>query len=217
MTVGATDAEVGQRRLVRFDGVERAAHWVSAALFTILIVTAIPLYFGSLFGMRLPRFGVEQLHLWTGLALPVPFAVAVLAPWGRSLRRDIRRVNGWTRAEVAWLWSWGRPKFDADKFNPAQKLNTIVVGASSVVLLVTGVLLKWFSLVPVSWRTGATLVHDVFAWLLVVVIIGHIVMALTHREALSSMIRGGVSESWATRHAPRWLAEHERSDPPSVA
>ncbi len=202
------------RDLVRFDAVERATHWISAALFIVLIVTAIPLYFGSLFGVTLPRVDVEQVHLWTGLALPVPFVVAVFAPWGRRLRRDIRRVNDWTHAEITWLRSWGRFEIDADKFNPGQKLNAVVVAASSIVLFATGVVLKWFDLVPVSWRSGATFVHDTFAWLLVLFIVGHVVMALTHPAALMSMVRGRVSEVWASRHAPRWLAEREGKDSP---
>ena len=199
---------VTRATLVRFDLVERAAHWVSAALFGVLIVTAIPLYYGSLFGLVLARVDVEQIHLWSGIALPVPIAVAALGPWGRRLRRDVRRVNEWTRAEVAWLVARGRIDIDADKFNPGQKLNAVVVAASSVVLFATGVVLKWFDLFPVSWRGGSTFVHDLFAWVIVVVVLGHVALALTHREALYSMVRGRVSETWAARHASRWLAEH---------
>ena len=201
--------DVARSTLVRFDGVERAAHWVSAAMFTTLIVTAIPLYYGSLFGLVLPRVDVEQVHLWTGIALPVPLAVAALGPWGRRLRRDARRVNEWTRAEISWLGSWGRIDIDADKFNPGQKLNAVVVAASSVVLFATGVILKWFDLFPVSWRGGATFVHDLFAWVILVLVLGHVYMALTHPAALASMLRGKVSEVWAARHASRWLAERE--------
>ncbi len=212
MTADSEVAGERPRDFVRFDVVERATHWICAALFGVLIVTAIPLYFGSLFGLMLPRVDVEQVHLWTGLALPVPFAVAVLAPWGRRLRRDIRRVNGWTHDEITWLRSWGRFQINADKFNPGQKLNAVVVAASSIVLFATGVVLKWFDLVPVSWRSGATFVHDTFAWLLVLFIVAHVVMALTHPAALKSMVRGRVSEVWASRYAPRWLAERERTD-----
>lgn len=210
--VKVPDPARAQRGVVRFDAFERWAHWASAVLFTVLIVTAIPLYFGSLFGVMVPRFAVEQLHLWAGLALPVPVVAVLLTPGGRRLRRDVRRVNDWTIAELAWLRSWGREALEADKFNPAQKLNAIVVSASSVVLLVTGVILKWFNLVPVSWRGGATFVHDAFAWLLAIVVAGHVVMAVTHPEALRSMVRGRVSESWAARHAPRWLAERDGRD-----
>ena len=161
--------------------------------------------FNRAFGLVLPRFTVEQIHLWTGIALPIPIIVSLLGPWGRTMRRDLRRVNRWTRAEIQWVRSRGRAPLRADKFNPGQKLNVIFVGASVLVMLVTGVILKWFSYFPVSWRPGATLVHDVIAYAIAAVVTGHIIMALTHRDALSSMFSGRVKKSWADVHAPAWL------------
>ena len=195
------------KRIVRFDVVERTAHWLNAALFTVLIATAIPLYFGSFFGLVLPRFTVEQVHLWTGIALPVPLVIAVLGRWGRSMRRDLRRINYWTRGEIDWLKSFGRTRLEADKFNPGQKLNTIFVGASILILLGSGVILKWFTYFPVSWREGSTLVHDAFSFAIVAVIVGHIIMALTHRGSMTAMVRGWVSERWAAAHAAGWWHE----------
>ena len=56
-------------RIVRFDTVQRTAHWVNALLFGILMVTALPLYFGSIAGVVGRRALVEQIHLWAGIAL----------------------------------------------------------------------------------------------------------------------------------------------------
>lgn len=194
-------------QLLRFDAVQRSAHWLNAALFTILVVTAIPLYFGSFFGLVLPRFTVEQIHLWTGIVLPIPLVVSVVGPWGRNMRRDVRRVSYWTREEIAWLRSLGRTPLARDKFNPGQKLNAIFVAASIPVMLVTGVVLKWFQFFPVSWRAGSTFVHDTFSWLIVGVVVGHVVMALTHRGSMRSMVGGRVSEEWAAANATAWLKE----------
>ena len=207
-------APLGPVRLLRFDSVQRAAHWVNAALFLTLIVTAIPLYFGSLFGVVMPRFTIEQIHLWVGIALPVPIAVSLVGPWGRHMRRDVRRVSYWTRDEIAWLTSLGRTAIDADKYNPGQKLNTILVAASIPVMLVTGVILKWFSYFPLSWRAGSTFVHDVVAWLIVLDVIGHVVMVVTHRGSWTSMVRGTVSERWAATNSPRWLREESPTTGP---
>jgi formate dehydrogenase subunit gamma len=131
-----------------------------------------------------------------------------MGPWGAQMRRDIRRINIWTSDEVRWLRFLGRsaPRV-ADKFNPGQKLNAIFVGGSIVVMLASGFILKWFGFFPVSWRTGATFVHDVLALAIFAVVTGHIVFALTHREAMRSMVKGWVSEAWAARHAPGWLRE----------
>ena len=59
-------------KILRFDLVQRSAHWANAILFGTLMFTAIRLYFGSFFGIVLPRHLIEQIHLWRGLALPVP-------------------------------------------------------------------------------------------------------------------------------------------------
>ena len=52
---------------------------------------------------------------------------------------------------------------------------------------------RWFSRFPLSWRTGATFVHDTVFLGLVVSIAGHIMIATRDSEALGGMTRGTVS------------------------
>ena len=195
-------------RIVRFDSVQRTAHWANALLFGILMLTALPLYFPSLSDVVGRRALVANIHVWSGLVLPVPVVVSLLGPWGAQMRQDVRRINVWTSDEVKWLRQLGRnaPRV-LDKFNPGQKLNAIFVGASILVMLATGFVLKWFGFFPVGWRTGATFVHDVLALAIFVVVSGHILFALTHPESMRSMLKGWVSEAWAARNAPGWLGE----------
>jgi formate dehydrogenase subunit gamma len=204
-------------RIVRFDAVQRTAHWANALLFGILMLTALPLYFGSLAGIVGRRTLVEQVHLWAGITLPVPLLIALLGPWGIRFRRDLRRINLWTRDELTWLKALGRraPQV-VDKFNPGQKLNAIFTGAAIVVMLATGAMLKWFRFFPLGWRTGATFVHDVFAFAIFIVVAGHVLFALAHPDSLRSMIRGWVTTAWAARHAPGWLAEEQSEMEPET-
>lgn len=201
-------------RILRFDRVQRGAHWANAILFAVLILTAIPLYFGSFFGVVLERHSVQEVHLWTGLSLPLPLVVSLIGPWGRRMRRDVTRFNYWTRDEVRWLRSLARSPLAPEKFNPGQKLNAIFVAASIPVMLITGSMLQWFHFFPVSLREGATFVHDSFSFILVVVIVGHVYMALTHRGSLRSMLDGTVSDHWAAEHAPLWLEEVRKVEGP---
>jgi formate dehydrogenase subunit gamma len=207
-----TQASAKSLRVLRFDRVQRSAHWTNALLFFTLMFTAVPLYFGSFFGIVMPRHVIEMIHLWTGLALPLPIIVSLIGPWGKAMRHDVRRINYWTRDEIRWLRSAGKTELESDKFNPGQKLNSIFIGASILVMLVTGAMLQWFRFFPVPWRSGATFVHDVFAYAVFFVVFGHIVMALTHREALRSIFKGWVNRSWAERYAPRWLREERLDD-----
>jgi formate dehydrogenase subunit gamma len=200
------------RALLRFDGVQRTAHWVNALLFATLMFTAIPLYYGSFFGVVFPRHDIQMIHLWCGFALPIPILVSLAGSWGRRMRADVRRVGYWTRDEIEWLRTLGRTALKADKFNPGQKANAIFTAAAIAVLFVTGYILQWFRFFPVSWRTGATFTHDVFALVVFIAVAGHVALALTHPQSLKSMFKGTISERWAARHAPTWLAE----DPESV-
>lgn len=200
--------------LLRFDRVQRAAHWANAALFAILVLTAMPLYFSSVERLVGRHVLIEQVHVWAGVALPVPLVISLVGPWGARMRQDVRRFNHWTRPEVRWLRSLGTVKgLEMDKFNPGQKLNAVFVGGAIAMFLGTGVIMKWFGLFPVNWRIGATFVHELLALIFVVVVAGHIVLALTHREVLGSMFGGRVSLTWARRNAPRWAKEENEESP----
>jgi formate dehydrogenase subunit gamma len=201
------------RRLVRFDRVERATHWSTAFLFAILMATGLALYFPSVGAIVGRRELVAQIHLWTGIVLPVPILIAVSGPWGRRMRRDLKRINRWTHREIHWLRTLGREgRPVTDKFNPGQKLNAIFVGSSIVVMFGTGFILRWFGFFPLGWRTGATFVHDVFALAIFIVVAGHIVFAITHRDALRSIFRGWVTENWARQHARSWMEEERGAE-----
>jgi formate dehydrogenase subunit gamma len=202
--------------LVRFDRVERAVHWVNAGLFLILIATGAALYFTPLIALVGRRRLIEQIHLYTGLSLPLPLLLAWVGSWGRGLRRDAARINRWSDADLIWLRSLvesdpARPRetirAKIGKFNPGQKLNAAFVVGGGLVMLGTGALLRWYVPFPLSWRAGATFVHNWLALVFVILIAGHIGFALADREALRSMLGGRVSRAWAARHAPAWLQE----------
>jgi formate dehydrogenase subunit gamma len=77
------------------------------------------------------------------------------------------------------------------------------------VMLGTGCVLKWYRFFPLDWRTGATFVHDVLAFAIFVVVFGHIMFALTHRDALRSIFKGWVTEAWARKYASGWLKQED--------
>jgi formate dehydrogenase subunit gamma len=202
--------------LLRFDGVERAVHWLTAALFGVLIVTGAALYFGPLTSLIGRRLLVERIHVYAGLALPVPVLLALSGHWGRGLRRDLARFNRWTADDRAWLRSVVRERGRREvasrrhrvgKFNSGQKLNAAFTAGGGLVMLATGCLLHWYRPFPLSWRAGATFVHNWLAVALVVVIAGHIVLALSDPPAMRSILFGRISRGWARRHAPAWLEE----------
>jgi formate dehydrogenase subunit gamma len=200
----------------RFDRVERAVHWCNAIMFAILIFTGAALFFTPLMALVGRRELVERIHVYTGLALPVPLLIALSGTWGRALRRDLGRFNRWSAADRKWLRVAlrarprrvrARARLRLGKFNAGQKLNAVFTSGGGLVMLGTGCLLRWYRPFPLSWRAGATFVHNWLAVGFVVVIAGHIVMAVADPDALWSMFRGRISRSWAQSHAPAWLDE----------
>jgi formate dehydrogenase subunit gamma len=193
----------------RFDITERLVHWVTAALMLTCIATALPLYFPAVTAVIGRRVLVLDVHVYSGLCLPLPLLVGVArSDWGRRLRSDLSRLNRWTRDDIAWLRSWGRdPWLKPGKFNGGQKTNAAFMGGAIVVMATTGTVMKWFEPFPLSWRTGATFVHDVVAYAIVVVLAGHIGYAIYHRATLRAMTTGLISYEWAARHTPGWVDE----------
>jgi formate dehydrogenase subunit gamma len=210
--------------LIRFDRVERAVHWINAALFFILIATGAILYLEPLQAAIGRRAIVEDIHVYTGLALPIPLVVALCGSWGKALRADLRRFNRWTKDDREWLRALPQSgterrlrfrEIRVGKFNAGQKLNAAFIAGAALVLLGTGVIMRWYHPWPLNWRTGATFVHDWLALAVGIVVLGHIGMALRDWDALRAMLVGTISRAWARRHAPAWLDGTDGGPPDS--
>jgi formate dehydrogenase subunit gamma len=205
----ALDTRVGEE-VVRFDRAERILHWANAVLFLTLLATGMTLYVGSLATLIGRRVLVKDVHVISGLLLPVPLLLAYAGPWRSGLRRDVRRLARWSRDDRRWLTSLGRRgRSTMGKFNAGQKLNATFVLGAIPLMLATGSIMRWYRPFPLDWRTGATFVRDWVAIGLLVVIVGHIGKALAEPFALRSMVRGRVPARHVERRHPRWWAELE--------
>ena len=200
-------------RIVRFDRVERVTHWLTALIVLSLIGTGVILYVPSLSAAVGRRLLIEDIHVYAGVSVFVPLLIAAAGRWGTRLRRDLLGMNRFSRADRAWLASTGRRgRQGIGKFNPGQKLNTFAVGSFLAVLLGTGVILRWGNFLAVTWRTGATFTHDWFALILIVLVLGHVVMAAAHPATIRSMVVGWVTPAWVERHAPAWRPHEQPFD-----
>ncbi len=203
MTPGPASASVE-----RFDRVERWLHWSNATLFLVLLATGMTLYVPQLSSAVGRRVLLKDVHVISGLLLPVPLLLAYSGRWRAALRRDVRRLSRWSIDDRRWLLSWGRRgRASMGKFNAGQKLNAVFVAGCIPVMLATGAIMRWFDPFPLDWRTGATFVHDWISLILLVAILGHIGKALAEPVALRAMLRGPVPASHVERHHPRWWAE----------
>jgi formate dehydrogenase subunit gamma len=190
--------------LQRFTTAERWVHRSLGLLMGSCLVSAFVLYYGPVSLAVGHRHAVELVHVWAGYALPVPLLLGLASP---AYRADLGVLNRLSREDWRWLRSRNRRggSFAVGKFNAGQKLNASLVAGSVIVLVGTGTLMFWTGLVRLSWRTGATFVHDWFALGLGLLVLGHLWFALADPEAREGMRTGRVTRRWAEREHPAWV------------
>jgi formate dehydrogenase subunit gamma len=193
--------------LRRFDRRARALHWINATLFGVLMLTGAALYAGPVSAIVGNRGAVRFLHVYSGLALPIPLLLAIAGRGGARVRTDLGRLNRWSADDARWFRRSQRRTVQLGKFNPGQKLNAAFIAGAGLVMLATGSIMHWFDAFPVDWRTGATFMHDWFALGIWIAVLGHIMVALRDGDSLESMLNGAVPAAWARRKAPLWYAE----------
>jgi formate dehydrogenase subunit gamma len=205
-------------KLLRFSRPVRWIHGTTAVLMGFCIATAAILYNGSLAVLVGHRYDVELIHVYCGFALPVPIILGLVS---RTYRLDLGRLNRFTSHD--WRWLRSRTRRDGSipvgKFNAGQKLNAALSAGAIGVLLGTGIVMYFTNVWRLSWRSGATFLHDWFSLALGLLVVGHVMYALRDPDALRSMRTGWVPLRWARREHAAWVdeLEAERTDqPPSL-
>jgi formate dehydrogenase subunit gamma len=201
-----THTDAAPSRVHRFGRAERVVHRATAVLAIICIATAVILYNGAIEIRVGHRRVVQLVHVYCGFALPAPMLVALISA---AYRADLRRLNRFTSSD--WRWLRSRRRRDGSirvgKFNAGQKLNAALSAGAILVLLGSGVFMNFPDLARLSWRTGATLVHDWFALAFGLLVAGHITFAIKDAEARRGMRTGDVSATWARAEHAAWADE----------
>jgi formate dehydrogenase subunit gamma len=191
------------RELPRFGPASRAVHHATAVLGLTCLATAAALYLEPIAEIVGRRALVVQIHVWSGLLLPVP----VLLGWAsRAVRSDYGLLNRWTRVDREWLRHRDRRAagLPVGKFNAGQKLNASLSAGGGLVLLGTGIVLEYGRRWPLDLRIGATFVHDWTAFAVLLLVVGHVWFAGHDEDALRGIRTGRVPLGWALREHPAW-------------
>ncbi|GAA2339734.1 formate dehydrogenase subunit gamma [Streptomyces kunmingensis] len=202
----------------RFSPAERWIHRITGYLMLVCLVTAACLYLGPLAQLVGRRHLMVTLHEWSGIALPLPF---LLGLFSRAFRADLRRINRFAAYDRQWLRAVRRRRTSpgarpAGKFNAGQKLYAGWIAGAVLVMMFTGLLMWFMGLLPFISRTSAIFVHDLLAWAITFVVLGHLRMARQDPEARLGMRTGYVSRTWARRHHAKWLREEQAGSSTSV-
>jgi formate dehydrogenase subunit gamma len=189
----------------RFSRSERTLHWVHAAAFFVLLGSGLVLYLPQLSERVGRRPFLKDVHVYTAVAWLVALAAIVVLGDRRGLRRTSRELQWFDADDRQWLRGRGAPQ---GRFNAGQKLNAAVTAALSLLFVISGGLL-WLGERDTAFRfTGTLLVHDWLMWVSLVLLVGHLYLAVIHpatRHALRGITLGTVRYDWAEAHHAKWV------------
>ena len=212
-----TPASRRPRYVQRFTLTERLLHWVHASAFFVLLGSGLdPLPPGALDRRRAPTADQGRPLLDRRLVggRDAPDRAARQPP--RADARTIREIDLFDRDDRRFLR--GRTcDSPQGRFNAGQKVNAIVTAAFATLFFVSGLLL-WLGERNTDIRLGGTLyLHDALMYLSVVIVVGHLYLALINRStrhALRGMTLGTVREDWARAHHSKWRPQSD--EPPAL-
>ncbi|MFD6417661.1 cytochrome b/b6 domain-containing protein [Streptomyces sp. NPDC060194] len=201
-------------RVRRFGPAQRWVHRATAWFTLTCVATAACLYVPQLAELVGRRGLVVDVHIWSGLLIPVPLLLGLAS---RALRADLGRLNRFGPHDRRWLRAALRrdrrhASRPADKFNAGQKVYAAWIAGAVLVLLGTGLMMWSTGITPLVWRTAATFVHDWLALAVGIVVAGHIAKAFADPEARRGMRTGSVDPAWAAVEHPLWRPDEARAD-----
>lgn len=189
----------------RFGRTERLLHWTHASAFGVLFATGLALYLPDLAELVGRRPLLKAVHLWTALAWAVAVVLVVALGDRRRLAADWRELERIDADDRRWLRGRRAPP---GRFNAGQKVNALLTVAFALLFAVSGLFI-WLGERDHSFLLeGAGPVHVVLTWVSVVLLTGHLYLAVIHprtRHSLRGMTRGDVRLDWAAEHHGRWV------------
>lgn len=211
-------------KLVRFNAVERANHWMTSSAFVLMGLTGLVLLYGK--PLLLPWMGPEAFgglanaSVWLHMASAVPFVIGILVMIVLWIADNIP-----SRLDWEWLKKGGGFLHDdgqnppAPRFNAGQKIVFWSVVIGGLAMLATGVVMMYpFYFTGYAGMQTVQITHAVIALLMIALIFGHIYIGTIGMvDAFSAMWSGKVDKNWAKEHHSIWyrkkIANSERTEP----
>jgi formate dehydrogenase subunit gamma len=193
--------------LRRFGRTERALHWTHAAAFFVMLVTGLVLLIPELSELVARRNQVKNIHIWTAVAWAVLVVGIILLGDRRRLASDWREIESFDRDDRAWL---RLRVVRQGRFNAGQKINALLTAAFAVLFAVSGFFLWLGERDHRFLLDGAGTVHDALTYASILLVAGHLYLALIHpttRHALRGMTVGEVRADWAETHHAKWVEQ----------
>ncbi len=200
-------------RVQRYSLAERVLHWVTAALFIIMVVTGLSMLFGR--RVLIPVMGpagfaayadyAKLIHNYSGPLFFAGILLEIIA-WGKD--------NIPKKMDLVWFKNLGGmvgsgPRPHAERINGGAKAWFWVMATIGGGACLAGLVMDF----PNIWESRATMqvahvIHVSLAMLLLAASFGHIYIGSIGAEGtFEGMWKGDVSAEWAKQHQDLWYEE----------
>ena len=190
---------------------ERLCHWAIVACFFLAATSGLSWFFPT-FAWLSGFLGSPQmarvLHPFLGIAVFVGLCYMFVKFVKYNLPAKTDAI--WFRNVDKVLLGDHSQKLRIGKYNAGQKILFWSIMGSILVLLVSGLIMwrAYFAeFFPIWALRLAILAHSVAGIGLILLILGHIYLAIWVRGSITGMVTGYVSKNWARQHHDRWSEE----------
>lgn len=190
---------------------ERVCHWIMVACFFMVAMSGLSWIFPSLSWLN-SVFGTPQL----ARELHPFFGIAVFTLLVYMFIRFVHH-NLFAKTDITWflnaknvLLNHHGTKLQIGKYNAGQKILFWSIMSLIFILLVTGLVIwrAYFAqYFPIPVLRVAILCHALAGTGLILMILGHIYLAIWVKGSITAMLDGYVSKAWARQHHDRWFDE----------
>ena len=202
------DVVVGDR-IVRHSLASRAMHWTVGTSFILCLLSGMPIW-TPIFGWMAQLFGGLQVCRWLHPFLGLLFSVGLLwmaAMWWGEMKMSARDREWLSPSYFAKYMRFQSTDPETGKYNGGQKGLFWMALLGGVALLLSGLVLWFPTVLPQGLREFSWILHDVAFIAFLLLIIGHVYLAIAEPGTFESQLDGTVSKPWARLHHPRWYRD----------
>jgi len=195
----------------RYTANERTNHWLIAISFILLALSGLALFHPAMYWLT-ALFGGGQwtriLHPFIGVFMFIAFFLLAGRMWGDNRFRPGDRE--WLRRVGDVVNNREEELPEVGKYNAGQKVLFFSLVVCMLGLLLTGLVMwrPWLAaMFPINAVRLASMLHAVFALVIICLIIVHIYSAIWVKGSMQAMTRGWVTRGWAWKHHRAWLRD----------
>lgn len=197
------------KELKRYSSSERSNHWIVAISFVLVGLSGLA-FFHPFFWPLAQLFGggpwTRIVHPYIGLIVVIFFASMFVR--FRGLNRMGPADWEWVKRVREVVGGDDRNMPPQGKYNGGQKIMFWSITACLLLMVLSG-LAMWraYFTFPVTLVRVAAVVHAAIGTIAMIIILGHIYLAIWTRGTIHAMLYGTVPRAWAKQHHETWYRQ----------